>query len=235
MQNSCQLHTLSETMNHQRAVSVTPSESSKGISQSCFTALSPTYNFLSVESEGKSLCTGHCSSAHPSPFIRKESLSSPSHYQIAGPNSPLTSGSHFPHRMANFSRSSEFCTSLYLSSSSCSETHRGLRNLPFLPHPSTNSQSIPAVDSAKSPLLFSEDIGNMHEEHSDSLMNEFLNLPGDSSDGSFHHVTCGGETLVLNEQLELQFLSDELDIAITDHGENPRLDVSLIHLLIFMP
>nr|POF26670.1 myb family transcription factor phl6 [Quercus suber] len=26
------------------------------------------------------------------------------------------------------------------------------------------------------------------------------------------------------EQLELQFLSDELDVAITDHGENPRLE-----------
>ena len=31
---------------------------------------------------------------------------------------------------------------------------------------------------------------------------------------------------VFTQQLELQFLSDELDIAITDLGENPRLEVS---------
>jgi hypothetical protein len=35
-----------------------------------------------------------------------------------------------------------------------------------------------------------------------------------------------GDNLELTEQLELQFLSDELEIAITDHGENPGLDVS---------
>ena len=32
--------------------------------------------------------------------------------------------------------------------------------------------------------------------------------------------------IVFTEQLELQFLSDELDIAIIDHGENPRLEVT---------
>ncbi|GAV90481.1 Myb_DNA-binding domain-containing protein/Myb_CC_LHEQLE domain-containing protein [Cephalotus follicularis] len=50
-----------------------------------------------------------------------------------------------------------------------------------------------------------------------------LNFPGES-DKSFHAETCGSDSLALTEQLELQFLSDELDIAITDHGENPRLD-----------
>uniref|UniRef100_A0A7N2MUZ2 Uncharacterized protein n=1 Tax=Quercus lobata TaxID=97700 RepID=A0A7N2MUZ2_QUELO len=34
---------------------------------------------------------------------------------------------------------------------------------------------------------------------------------------------------VFTEQLELQFLSDELDIAITDLGENPRLEYEEIY------
>ncbi|TXG74492.1 hypothetical protein EZV62_003071 [Acer yangbiense] len=214
------------TMNHQSIIPVTPSESSKGISQSCCTALSPLYNFFSVESEGQSLCTADYSSLHPSPFIRKESVSSPNHMRVSGPNSPVTqAGTHLQHSNNTFSRSSEFCTSLYQSSSSTTETHRRLGNFPFLPHPPTYNQSVSAVDSTKSPLLFSEDIGNTYEEeHSESFMKDLLNFPGDASDGSFHSVTSGGETLALTEQLELQFLSDELDKAITDRGENPRLD-----------
>nr|POF11660.1 hypothetical protein CFP56_62236 [Quercus suber] len=35
-------------------------------------------------------------------------------------------------------------------------------------------------------------------------------------------VSCASDSFT--EQLELQFLSDELDIAITDHGENPWLE-----------
>ena len=38
--------------------------------------------------------------------------------------------------------------------------------------------------------------------------------------------TTQASMTVFTEQLELQFLSGELDIAITDHGENPRLEVS---------
>ncbi|KAK7821359.1 myb family transcription factor phl6 [Quercus suber] len=37
-----------------------------------------------------------------------------------------------------------------------------------------------------------------------------------------HSVSCASDSFT--EQLELQFLSDELDIAITDHGENPWLE-----------
>jgi hypothetical protein len=57
-------------------------------------------------------------------------------------------------------------------------------------------------------------------------MKDFLNLSGNASEGSFHGMNYTGGNLELTEQLELQFLSDELEIAITDHGENPGLDVS---------
>jgi hypothetical protein len=99
--------------------------------------------------------------------------------------------------------------------------------LPFLPHPPTYSHSVSATDSTKSPLLFSEDLSNQcDEEHSDAFMKDFLNLSGNASEGSFHGMNYTGDNLELTEQLELQFLSDELEIAITDHGENPGLDVS---------
>ena len=38
--------------------------------------------------------------------------------------------------------------------------------------------------------------------------------------------TTQASMIVFTEQLELQFFSDELDIAITDQGENLRLEVS---------
>ncbi|KAH9662161.1 Myb family transcription factor PHL6 [Citrus sinensis] len=220
-------------MNHHSIISVTKNESNKGVSQSCCSALSPIHNF---QTECQSLSTGEYPFPHPSPFIRKESLSSPNRMQastvvpkenglISTSDSPISPGSHFQHSKGGFSRSSVFCTSLYLSSSASSETHRQIGNFPFLPHPRTFNQSVSAVDSTKSSLLFSEDMGNAYqEEHSESLMKGFLNFPEDASDGSFPGVTCMGERLGLNEHLELQFLSDELDIDITDHGENPRLD-----------
>nr|WLG17347.1 MYB1 transcription factor [Tetrastigma hemsleyanum] len=56
------------------------------------------------------------------------------------------------------------------------------------------------------------------------MMKGFLNLPVDMSDESFHAMNCASDNLAFSEQLDLQFLSDELDIAIADNGENPRLD-----------
>ncbi|XWS11657.1 hypothetical protein CRYUN_Cryun37aG0018200 [Craigia yunnanensis] len=222
----------SKTMNHPTFVSVTQSEPSKGIGESYPTAVSPIHNFPSIDSEGQSSLAGECSSPLPFPFIRTESLNS-SHIQAStvqlkknnlksGPCSPIS-----PSALAKsaFSRSSVFCTSLYLSSSSTSETQRQLGNLPFLPHPSTYHQSISAVDSSKSPVVFSKDLSNPYnEDNSEVITKNFLNLPGDACDGLFHGMHCENDNFALTEQLELQFLSDELDIAIIDHGENPRLD-----------
>ncbi|XP_015571260.1 myb family transcription factor PHL6 isoform X1 [Ricinus communis] len=224
------------TMNHHGVVSVTENESlsSKGITQPYFTTLSPVHDFFNSESEGQSCLTSEFSSSRPSPFMLTDSLSPntmqsivqpPKYFLKSGPDMPLSPASHIQHSKSTFQRSSVFCTSLYLSSSSSSETNRQLGNLPFLPHPSAHAHSLSAIDSTKSPLLFTDDISNPYdEEHSDCLMKDFVNFPGDASRSSFHGMTCASDNLVLADQLELQFLSDELDIAITDHGENPRVD-----------
>ncbi|TYI58990.1 hypothetical protein E1A91_D10G002000v1 [Gossypium mustelinum] len=183
---------------------MTQSEPSKGIGEPYPIAAFPAHKILSIQSEGQSLMAGECSSRLSFPF-----------------NSPRSDAKNAS------SSSSVFCTSLYLSSSSTSETQRQLGNLPFLPHPPTCHQFISSVDSSKSPAVFSEDLNNPYNEgHSEIIMKDFLNLPADaSSDGCFYGMHCESDDFgITTEQLELQFLSDELDIAITDHGENPRLD-----------
>lgn len=201
--------------------SVTESDTTKGTQSYC-TSVSSVHDFLGCEPEGRSLAARECSSTRLSPFIRTASLSSPTSMRE----------SSLQHFKSTFSRSSVFCTSLYQSSSSSSETSRQLGNLPFLPHPPTYSQSISTVDS-KSPLLLIEDVSNQYDdEQSEYLMKDFLTLTGDASDGSFHGIGCGTDTIALTEQLEFQFLTDQLDIAITDNGENPRLDVSTVQSLL---
>ncbi|XP_048318454.1 myb family transcription factor PHL6 isoform X2 [Ziziphus jujuba] len=194
----------STIMNRHNVISITQSEAVKGATQPYCSALSPVHDFLNVQSESQRLFSSECSSAHPSPFIRAESLSSPTHMQ----------------------ESSIQPQNLYQSSSTSSETSRQLGNLPFLPHPSTCNQPISAAVSTKSTLLYSGDLSDQYdEEQSEALMKDFLNLSADSSNGSFHHgFGCSSDSLALTGQLELHFLSDELDIAITDHGENPGLD-----------
>ncbi|CAK7339779.1 unnamed protein product [Dovyalis caffra] len=223
-------------MNHHGVVSVTKSESRKDVTDPFCTTLFPIQNSLSSESDCQTSLTSEYSSPLPSLLIRTESFSSPNKMQVStvqhqkyclesGPDSPLSPASHVQHSKSTLQRSSVFCTSLYLSSSSSSETNRQLGNLPFLPHPPTYSQSVSAADSTKSPLLFSEDLNNPYnEEHSDYFMKDFLNLSGDASEGRFGGMNCASGNLELTEELDLQFLSDELDIAITDHGENPKLD-----------
>ncbi|XP_071724876.1 myb family transcription factor PHL6 [Rutidosis leptorrhynchoides] len=187
-------------------------DSIKGeIHPSC-TIFSPTQKILTIETDGQSIISSDCSSSSRfSPFIGQKSR----------PSSPRSLPLHPQHSNGTLQRSSVFCTSLYQSSSSSSETQRQLGNLPFLPHPTSFSQSVSATDSSNSPLIYSEDVGKpFDDEHSEVFMRDFLNLHGDGSETSFH----GEGNLELADQLDLQFLSDELDIAITDHGENSRLD-----------
>lgn len=227
----------STMMNQHSIISATQGEPSKGVPQPYCT---PVHDFLSIGSEGRSLLVAECSSPRPSPFIRTESLGSPTFMGASSvnppkynfkseSNNPVSPVSHLHHAKNAFSRSSVFCTSLYQSSSSSSETNLQLGNLPFLPPPTCNLSSS-AVGSTKSPPIFSGDISNNQydEDQSEALLKDFLNLPGDTSHNSFHGLTCASDSLALTEQLELQYLSDELDIAITDHGEIPGVDVSVL-------
>lgn len=137
------------------------------------------------------------------------------------PESPQSHVSHPKFAEPMFSNSSTFCTSLF-SSSSTTEPCRQMGTLPFLPHPPKCEQQVSAGHSSSSSLLLSGDTGLDVAEQSDDL-NDLLNLSGDASDGSFHGEN---NALAFDEQMEFQFLSEQLEIAITDNEKNPHLDVS---------
>ncbi|KAK6911203.1 SANT/Myb domain [Dillenia turbinata] len=220
-------------MNHRSILSVRQGESSRGVMKSYCAAISPIHNLPGAEAKGQSLLSGNSPSSCLCPSIQTESLGSPNTFQASkiqcqksgvksGPCSPVSLGSgQFP--KSTSSSSSMFCTSLHRSPTSSSDTHRCLGNLPFLPHPQTGDQPVSAVHSSRSPLLFSGDISNPYDEvNSEDLMKDFLNLTGDSSDGSFHGASYTGDGLALREQWD--FISNQLDIAITDNCENPSID-----------
>ncbi|KAG2242374.1 hypothetical protein Bca52824_095786 [Brassica carinata] len=186
-------------MNSHRLVSTAQDECNKGLHQPCSSSLSPVHNFLNLQPENRN-----------SPFIRSQS-----------PDSPWPKNSP----QGTFSRSSTFCTNLYISSSSTSDAHKHLGNtLPFLPDPSTNIQPPSGVESARSPSIFSEDMSNP-VDGDNTLVKDFFNLSGDAcSDRAFHDLDCSNDSYCLSDQMELQFLSDELELAITDRSETPRLD-----------
>ncbi|XP_073010997.1 protein PHOSPHATE STARVATION RESPONSE 3 isoform X2 [Typha latifolia] len=139
---------------------------------------------------------------------------------------PLSRISHPRNSDPIFSRSSTFCTSLYSSSSRSSGSFRQLSNLPFLPHPPKCEERISSVQPSNSPVHPSDDINDIHYEieHTDDLVKDFLNLSGDASDSSFCGENCNNNSLAFTEQMELQLLSEQLGIAITDNEESPRLD-----------
>ncbi|CAA7016290.1 unnamed protein product [Microthlaspi erraticum] len=193
-------------MNKQRLLSTTAQEEcNKGIRQACSSSISPAHNFLNVQPDNRK-----------SPFIRSQSPDSPG--QLWPKNSS----------QGTFSRSSTFCTNLYVSSSSSSEAQKHLGNsLPFLPDPSAcSTHSASKAESARSPPIFSEDFANPFDgDSSGSLVKDFLNLSGEAcSDGGFLDLDCSNDSYCLSDQMELQFLSDELELAITDRAETPRLD-----------
>ncbi|CAN6176877.1 unnamed protein product [Urochloa humidicola] len=138
------------------------------------------------------------------------------------PESPMSHISHPKFSDPILSNSSTFCTSLFSSSSKNTDPCRQMGTLPFLPHPPMCEQQVSAGHSSSSSLLLSCDNGNALDEaeQSDDLK-DFLNLSGDASDGSFHGEN---NALAFDEQMEFQFLSEQLGIAITDNEESPHLD-----------
>lgn len=191
-------------MNRPSRASSTTSDSSKGVTAYC-SALSP-IRLSCIET-----CQGSISSESSYPSSLKQ----------AGKPTPSKSLWLLKKSVSSnifSSSSSMFCTNLYLSSSSSSEAHRHLCNLPFLPHPST-PQSMSAIHSPKTQLLLNDE-----QKHSEDSIRDFFNYPASGSDDGFDDVTCASDSLGLSEQLELQLLSDELHLAITDSGENPGID-----------
>ncbi|KAK9734113.1 hypothetical protein RND81_04G115700 [Saponaria officinalis] len=157
-------------------------------------------------------------SPYPSTVRKTEKSRTPNHFGASSHEKSGLSNEAAP------SHASMFCTNLYLSSSSSSEAQRQLGKLPFLPTPCT-PPSTSSVHSTKADLLVQDDSNSLFEQrHSEDSFRDFLNYPGNTSEGDYDDVTCGSDSFALNEQLELQLLSDELHFAMTDGGENPGID-----------
>jgi len=137
------------------------------------------------------------------------------------PESPQSHVSHPKFSEPMFSNSSTFCTSLFSSSSTKTEPCHQMGTLPFLPHPPKCEQQVSAGQSSSSSLLLSGDTGNgLDEAEQSDDLKDFLDLSGDASDGSFQE----NNALAYDEQMEFQFLSEQLGIAITDNEKSPHLD-----------
>lgn len=127
------------------------------------------------------------------------------------------------------SNASTFCTSMYSSSSAAaadsSKSCRQAGALPFLPHPPKREQQ----QSSSSPsLLVSTDLSNGGQDEAEAEhpaeLKDFLNLSGEASWRGGFHGESSGVAFRFGEQVEFQFLSEQLGIGITDHDESPRLD-----------
>ena len=148
------------------------------------------------------------------------------HFLKSGSNSSLSPSSYVQNSKSTFSCSSMFWFSLYQSSSLSSESHWQLGNLPSLPHPPSFDRSISAHDS-KAPLVISGDLDNLYDEkNSEVHMIDLLHFSGDASKIWWpsqcklckrHFYRATGATVFVWW-------------TITDHGENPQLEVSLLQL-----
>ncbi|RVW59774.1 Myb family transcription factor PHL6 [Vitis vinifera] len=187
-------------MNHHSVLSAKQTESTKGFTQSYCAAVSPIHNLLNVELEGQNSFKSDCSSSH-SRFTQTE-LPGPANFMQASVVQPqkLCSKSG-PYSSVSSDTDAQYpkCTFLVL--------------LCFVPAYTCHlHQALKPIDHLEIFHFF--------------LIHQCPTSPFllDASDESFHVMNCASDNITFSEQLELQFLSDELDIAIADNGENPRLD-----------
>jgi len=210
------------------------------MAQTCTTPQPSAHSLFSAKSD-------HCGSAYDpqsscasaqSSSVKSEMIGSLSLTKILPPDLHKRSPESNPESSASrasqaqlsdpiSSSSSTFCTSMFSSFKTSSESCRQKGALPFLPHPPKCEQQQPQISarqsSSSSSLLFGADLSNGgHDdvEHSGDLK-DFLNLSGDVSEGSFHGES---NAMAFSEQMEFQFLSEQLGMAITNNEESPRLD-----------
>ncbi|KAL6629185.1 hypothetical protein ACP70R_028950 [Stipagrostis hirtigluma subsp. patula] len=182
----------------------------------------------------------HCGSVHdPQSFsnLKTEMIPSSSQAKIlpfdlqkcspeSNPENSLSRVSQTEFSNPISSSSSTFCTSMYSSVSTNFESCRQSSALPFLPHPPKceQQQQISAGQSSNSSsVLHGADLSNGHHDEAEHSYNhkDFLSLSGNASEGSFHGES---NAVAFSDQMEFQFLSEQLGIAMTDNEEIPRLD-----------
>lgn len=210
-------------MNHPRE-SLTVNDSTKGITAFC-SAKSPIdlSSFEPYQSSVSSECPSLFALKQSGKLNLSNSVSSSALEKYVPSNIFPSTSSHSPLKTTP-SRSSMFCTNLYLSSSSSSEAHRHLGNFPFLPNPSTPRPTPPTHLEKGGFLLDDDQDGLFEERQSEDSIRDFFSYHGSVSDGGFDDLTCESDSLALAEQMELQLLSDELNLAMTDIGESPGIN-----------
>lgn len=188
-------------------------QESAGETESYCTTLVPLCDLYDAqwENQGQSALGSPSSSLSPAATFKDGSIASLSANKSNRTCAELSMNSSSDgygkqHLKTSFSRSSMFCTSLYVSSSSSSETRNRHGYPPFLPHPSLTKQL------------------SYDERQSKKLVEESSNLSVECTGDGSYGTNCASEDVEATEQLELQFLSDQLDIAINGNGENPRID-----------
>ncbi|XP_059634545.1 myb family transcription factor PHL6-like isoform X2 [Cornus florida] len=142
-----------------------------------------------------------------------------------GSNKLLTDSLHHQNQQSPFNGSSSFGTNLHVSSSTSSETNQQLGNPHFLSHVPAYDHSTSVANSSKNPLIVGGDvIDSCDTEISEDSTKKFLDLARESSVGRFDGLSYEEDSLTLIAELDLEYLSEVLDIDISENGENPSVE-----------
>ncbi|KAG6532984.1 protein PHOSPHATE STARVATION RESPONSE 3-like isoform X1 [Zingiber officinale] len=135
----------------------------------------------------------------------------------------LSCGSQPQYSDNSFTNSPTLHASLISSPTRISDSCGKLSNSHFLPQFVECKPQNTAVQSSNSSMLSSGNASGKGE-HTDDLTMDFAYLCGDASDGSIHGENYFFNDFAFTEQMELQILSEQLGIAITDNGESHCLN-----------